>query len=291
MRYILGSGLVAMLAKAILPGLWTIVPHNKSRFYSNDLSIDNYLIYNDKMAPMLNDLGFLRSHTIYNYNSAWSLDGQIIREFSSDLAEIWSYKIFGLDPPGHFVNTLRTRMSLEVFDCRLSSLYDSLYDKYHSTFASFKVSDVEALTSAAIELKGQVIQHEGVISTYPIYDCPDSMDLSVITGHSSMLDFEGLNQLWVVDPSIPFFKVVNIRNDGLYNFMFVSQCDDPIRSIRAAVPDFRPIAYKIIKNAIPTGEIVKGSHNITPIGATAENDYAVDISTVIMKLLNYTNSK
>ena len=121
---IFGSGIVGVLAKAILGPDWTIIPFYRSRFFSfNPALDDNFIIRDDKLDDVIKDLTKTISIQTYVYKRAWSISGQLIPTFNTDICHHWHHKIFGSQNPLQSEAYFSNRMGQFVYDLRVNQLY------------------------------------------------------------------------------------------------------------------------------------------------------------------------
>jgi len=95
-NYILGGGLVALLAKEIFPD-WQIFPVGKSRFYQyNPPLADNFVVRDESIDE------YMRNHTIipYLYKNAYSFGSQLLFNTNIPLGP-YLQKLYGGQIPPH----------------------------------------------------------------------------------------------------------------------------------------------------------------------------------------------
>ena len=131
MNVIFGSGIVGLLARIILGDSWKIIPFYRSRFFSfNPALDDNFIICDNQLDPFVKDLVEDFALPRFVYTRAWSLEGELIKQWDVGICHDWAYKIFGSQIPPQTEPYMMDRMNLFVYDIRLNQLYERLQTTY-----------------------------------------------------------------------------------------------------------------------------------------------------------------
>jgi hypothetical protein len=301
MNIIIGSGLNAFLARHILGPEYKIIGAGPSRFYNvNPASTDNFIYASEMLQPLEEQLRALNIDTTrYPYQCCWSNNGELSGGFDRISCSFWLSKVFGLEIPAHLELVYPHRMNFEVYGTRVNQLYAALYKKYYPEMASSKnISDIESIRPHQIVFKdGQVLDFENCISTIPLDDLCNLMDyqlplsgidVSAILVETSSLDFEGYNQVFVVDPEIKFFKATQIKEDG-FIFYFINKIDNPGLYMTPYMNDFDLVSGFYYENCIPAGAISETSwlskFGVIPLGMSAQWDAAMDVSSCLHRIM------
>ena len=107
------------------------------------------------------------------------------------------------------------------------------------------------------------------------------------------LNFEGANQVMVVDNNIDFYKVVNIAPDR-YLFYFLKDIAHPGVYMQTFLKNFEIIDGTMVKRALMLGDkqdcSIYKSESIYPIGGYAEWDHCLDVGSSILRLLTFLDN-
>lgn len=300
MKLILGSGIVGLLAKFILGSDWKIIPFHKSRFFSfNPALDDNFIIRDSRLDPIIRDLGFNPS-TLHLYNRYWSLGGELFKEWNKDLYKGWLYKIFGSEAPPQSDVYWDGKLKPFVYDIRVNQLYNSLMQKYMEEITE------EAAKGLVTEIGDHFIKRGNVktdfdmaLSTIPLDKLYELMgrrtNLKARTLHylhveSKDLNFEGANQLLVVDQAIDFYKVTNIAPNR-YLFYCHRDLVNPGMYLMNFMNNFEILDGTSIDSVIPMGGIPKldtEEKGIHCIGSSAQWDWCMDIGSCMIRIAKYS---
>jgi len=300
MNVIFGSGIVALLAKKILGSSWKIIPFYRSRFFSFNPAIDdNFIIHDKQLEPFITAL-YGHPLPVYVYKRGWSIGGQIIKEYDTGLCKDWLTKLFGTDIPPQSEVYHANRMNLFVYDLRVNELYQTLVNE-----------NIEELkTEAAKGEISQIGQHHFIrngkredfdlaVSTIPLHALCSLMKVEAKLPYKSLhylhietesLNFEGFNQLLVVDNIFSFYKATNVAKNR-----FLIYCHEEIPNpgvyFMGFLSKFDIIDGTSLENALPTGQIPKLDNldqaGIYCVGSYAQHDWCMDVGSCALRLLKY----
>jgi hypothetical protein len=300
MNYIFGSGIVGLVAKKVLQGDWTIVPFRRSRFYSfNPPLADNFIGRDPEIDELIKDL--TGSNSLYYYYRAFSVNGQLQKTYDPALCSTWLTKIFGDRVPGQSLPYMATRMIQSIYGVRTNLLYQHLLKESIDTLkAQSALGDVTEVGDHYFIRGGQRYDFDHLISTIPL---PALMELAGTkeTGLESKteyyfhvstpsIDFEGCNQVLVVDPEIKFYKSTNVAKD---RYMFFSTEEIPVPGSYFApiIGTADIIDGTQMVNAIPTGNLPNldslSAFGIFCIGSCAQWDPWADVGSNLLRLVRY----
>jgi hypothetical protein len=295
---ILGSGLIAMLVKRLLGDEWEVVPCYQSRFFSfNPPLDDNFIVYDKRLDDVMRVLVGTQP-SVFPYKRAWSINGQISSAYDAGLAMAWLHKLFD-PPPSHAELYMRSHLSFMVYQVRLHQLYGNLLEQYRPQLVHTDRMPTSIAANCISFNDGSRLEFDKVISTVPLNYLLDLMGyrhaLQAKPMHywhvqTSTLDFEGNNQLLVVDPTISFFRVTNIAPER-YLFYCHEHVEYPGPYLSAFMSKFEILDGTSIRDAIPCGERPDLSFleplGIFPIGAYAQWDWCLDVGSCLLRLLGY----
>jgi hypothetical protein len=300
MNLILGSGVTSFAARHILGSSYKIINAGPSRFYNhNPAPADNFILAHDSLRPLESILQPLIGSRKADYRCAWSSMGNINRGFNSGDCMSWLIKIFVFNVPNHIQHVLPNRMEFKVYENRINNLYAALFDKHKSEIlGSLTIDQIKKIEPHKVVFNdGNVVEFEKMISTIPLNDLYKligynddlkSVGVSVIRLKTKSLNFEGFNQLWIVDPNIPFYKTQIVKEDE-YLFYFNSKIETPGFLVAPYVQDFDLLTGMWIESAIPAGDVPFLNHlddyGIVPVGASAQWDYCVDFSRCLFRIM------
>lgn len=299
MKAILGSGVVGLLARHILGPEWKIIPFHRSRFFSFDPALDdNFIVADPEIEPFVNELTKDIVARTFPYTCAWSIGGEIIRGFDSGLCYDWLYKVFDGKAPPHATPYLSSHMNFNVYDVRINKLYQNLVSQYMPEIMAEQEKGIPThIGPHTITRNGVTEDYTRLISTIPLPTLCDlikvPIDLPSRTVHyihlqTEDLNFEGVNQQWVVDNIFDFYKVTNIAPNR-YLFYFHNDIPNPGVYLMSMIRKFEIIDGTSIVGAIPQGPSPKLENleaiGITCLGSYAQWDWCMDIGSCIKRLL------
>lgn len=299
MNYILGSGVVSFAARHILGSNYKIINAGPSRFYNyNPAPADNFILVSDQLKQFESILSPLIGTKKAEYKCAWSNFGQISRGFNKANCNTWLSKIFDFRIPSHAIHVLKNRLEFNVYENRINSLYATLFDKHKTSMLdAINIDKLLSIEPHKLIFKDCVIEFDKLISTIPLNhlykligcnDILNSVGVSIVYLKTKSLNFEGFNQLWIVDPNIPFYKAQMIKENE-YLFYFNSKIENPGLLLNAYIEDFDLITGVWIESALPSDDIPflnnLNNYGIIPIGASAQWDYCMDFSSCLFKIM------
>jgi len=305
MNYILGSGIIGLIAKHLLGDNWHVVPYYKSRFFTTNPPLDdNFLMRHERLDEIVRKLLPSKLVTTLLYKRAWSLSG--ILQTNSDGLQIrpWIDKTFGQDQPDHAYAYFFKNDIFQIYDdIRVSEIYKSLLDRHMLTLKSnASLGAPTKISNGYIYFGNERKPYDKIISTIPA-DILASLtgrasefranDVHFLHLHTTDLNFEGANQVMVVDNSIDFYKVVNIAPDR-YLFYFLKDIPHPGIYMQTFLKNFEIIDGTMVKRALMLGNrqdsAIYNTESIYPIGGYAEWDHCLDVGSSILRLLTFLDN-
>lgn len=300
MNVIFGSGIIGLLAKKILGSSWKIVPFYRSRFFSfNPALDDNFIIHDNQIEPFIKDL-YGRSLSIFPYKRGWSISGQIVGQYSSGLCNDWLAKLFGQDIPPQSEIYHRNRMVISVYDLRVNQLYQALVNEYLNELKEESTKgEVSQIGNHHFVRNGKREDFDNAVSTIPLHALcdlmgsnvkPETKTLHYLHIETEHLDFEGFNQLLVVDEIFSFFKSTNVAKNR-YLIYCHEEIPNPGIYFMSFIPKFDIIDGTTLEDALPIGPPPKLNNieeaGIYCVGSYAQHDWCMDVGSCIMRLLRY----
>lgn len=301
MKYILGSGLVGLLAREILGSDWTIIPFYRSRFFTFNPSLsDNFIVRNRDIDEFVRRE--LKANAFFDYKIAYSINGLLYKEHDDHICKDWCSKTFGLDYGLQLVPYYKHSMSFDVYDLRCNQLYATLQEKYAEEIKkNLGLGIVTGIYDHKIKLNEKIFEYDKIISTIPLnaldalmgrkHDLvyKDTHFLHIQTQH---IDFEGYNQALVVDKAFPFYKVTKL-SDNRYLFYFSEDLNNPGQFFMGLFKSFDILDGTCVKDYVPCGPMPSLSSleesNILCVGSYAQHDWCMDVSSCILRLLRFSN--
>jgi len=294
-NYIIGGGLIALVAKKLFPD-WNVIPVGKSLFYSYYPPLaDPYINAHADVDGLMKSLA---PHTMtYMVKSAVSLAGDLVF-FSSPLAiKEYLRKIYGDDM--HPAALPLMKMERFVYGTSAQSIYKDLHDKYsnnlamaHSQFGNVVNINTHERT---IQTENKKVEYDKIISTVPLHVmekwCYTSIERPSKDIHyrhiaTSSLDFENSEIVYVADQEIPFHKVVQ-HSPVDYVFESFYPLTDEVLS--AFVGHFQQVNSTFIRGALPCGPPPKPTHlsfhHIHCVGSLAQHDDMMCVSSCFRRLI------
>jgi hypothetical protein len=293
---ILGSGIVGLLAKEILGDQWLVIPFSRSRFYSFRPALaDNFIIRDERIDDLIAHFGGKIS---FIYKTFYSLGGSLLPP-DDLIINGWLNKIFGQEVPSQALPCIKSRGDHFVYDIKVNQLYNQLQIKYgQNLIDNSNKGVVSEIGDHYIIWGGKRIEFDHMISTIQLsklyeltrvpYHKLSTAQVWYYHVETSGLNFEGANQVLVVDDYINFFKVSNIAKNR-YMFYFLRDVPIPGPYFMQFMQQFELIDGTTIAEAIPKGQkpdlAMLNNLGIECIGAMAEHDYFMDLGSCLIKLL------
>ncbi len=298
MNYILGSGITGLLAKIILGPTWKVIPFGRSRFFSfNPAICDNFIIADNRISEFLKDAFKLDTSVTYPYNCGFSVNGLIYKEYDQGICADWLSKIYGPNYPEHILKYYINHFNYRVYDIRVNRLYSSLLNNMATELTEESAKgQITEINDGYMVRNGQKIEYDKLVNTLPqnaflnLANKKHSLhakDVYIFHIKTKSLNFEGLNQLFVVDKMFSFYKATMVSNDR-----YIIYCHEDIPQ---PGPYFMPILngnFDIIdgtsvQHMLPLNRVVQYDvGNIKHVGSLAQWDSCMDIGSCIIKLLN-----
>lgn len=303
MNVIFGSGIVGLLAKMILGPSWAIVPFYRSRFFSfNPALDDNFIIVDDEIDGFIAELAGGSTPRSFPYRKAWSIQGHLFFEWDEGICNDWLFKIFGNNQPPQSVPYYKNRMGLQVYDLRVNNIYQQLVNIYMNELKEqAQKGSVTEIGDHYYMCGGVRYDFENAISTIPLNALCDfvksdtklqAKDIHYLHIRTDDLNFEGANQVLVVDSMFNFFKVTSVA-PGRYLMYCHDDIQNPGAYLMSIMRKFDIIDGTSISQALPVGPIPNLSaiekYGITCVGSYAQWDWCMDIGSCILRLLRYRN--
>jgi len=299
MNYILGSGIVGLLARKILGPSYKVVPFFRSRFFSfNPALDDNFIIRDDKLDGFMKDLAGSSSQILYK--RSYSLGGDLKKEHDKEYDKAWCTKVFG-SYPSQSILYMKDRLSFFVYDVRVNALYEKLTNEFKDELeAENALGPVSQIGDHYFIRNGVRFDYDNIVSTIPLNILlklmgRDNSSLKSKTLHylhigCQELDFEKNNQLLVADDNIDFFKVTNIAPNR-YLFYFHKDVDQPGIYMMNYMRQFDILDGTAIPEALPIGERPNLDNlekaDIFCVGSNAQWDWCMDVGSCILRVLKY----
>lgn len=297
---IFGGGVVALIAKRLLP-TWKVVPFAASRFFSfNPALDDNFLVRHEAVDEPVRDLVQAPAVRTFLYRRAFDIAGQLHGRYDKDLLRDWQAKIFGQKTPPQTEPYFAGKLDLHIYDVRVNQLFQSLAA---ANMAELKAEQAKGQVTEIGDhyfVRGGVREEfDNAISTIPLPALNKLMgfqqELPAKTVHflhvqTDTIDFEGFNQTLVVDPKLSFYKVTNIAPKR-YMFYCHEEIPHPGHYLMGFLRDFDIIDGTTVADYLPMGPIPKTDHvekrGVYCVGSYAQWDWCMDVSSCILRLVRY----
>lgn len=308
---IFGSGIIGLLAKAMLGEEWTVIPFKRSRFFSFSPALDdNFIIANDETHEFVRDVSQAIHTEVVSYRRAWSVDGQLIPAWNKILCEAWLAKIFGSQIPPQSLPYYTNRMTLPIYNLQVNKLYSSLLSRYDLALRTeVAKGDVTEIGNHYIIRNGVRTDFDNAISTIPLpalrtlMKLPDlklpTKSLHYYLVNTPNLDFEGYNQQFVVDAIFDFYRVSQVMPNH-YLFYCYNNITSPGQYFMPILQNFDIIDGTSMTDALPMGPIPQLEFyeklDIHCVGSYAQWDWCMDVGSCILRLQrlaqrNFTSNK
>ncbi|MEM3000671.1 MAG: hypothetical protein QXP41_00565 [Candidatus Nitrosocaldus sp.] len=296
-RFILGSGIVGLLARHILGPGWKIIPFGRSRFYSfNPALANNYFIYHEDLNEIMTSL--IQDTKPLYYQRAYSYNGELIFSDESFAKLGYIHKVFG--EHAHPAAQLLVRSSSIIYKSTVTSVYDYLMNKYKSEISKsiHEWGNLEKISDHTLKMENGTFEYDYIISTIPLdalyeyvgqYKELPYRDVWYYHVETPRLDFEGASEVLVCDAPYDFYRVDRVGRIE-YVFHCLKDLGNPYKYLGAFTNnDIKIIAHTSMKKAFPIGvppstKDLEDKH-IYPVGAHAQWDVFMDISSCIKRLI------
>ena len=299
---IFGSGLVGLLAKALLPG-WKVVPFARSRFFSfNPALDDNFIVQDERIDEAIRDIRQVTTPGVtHRYRRCFDVRGHLHGTYDKGLCVEWLSKIFSGATPGQSEPFYRTQMDLRVYDVRCNQLYAELLQRFMpEMMEEHRKGKVTSFGDHYFVRNGIREEFDHAICTIPLnatqefLGAPSSLptkDLHYMHVQTDTLNFEGFNQVLSTDPTLPFYKVTNVAPDR-YLFYCHQEIPQPGPLLMLFIKNFEILDGTSVPLALPTGPAIHldglESKGYYCVGSNAQWDWCMDISSCILRLVRYT---
>ena len=295
-KYILGGGIVGLMARHILGPEWKLIPFKLSRFYSYTPALaDDYIVVAPDLAGVLADLGFVPQTR--RYFRAFSYGGQLIFSEQSFVNNFYNAKVF--DNKIHPAAELLTKMDMLVFKTNASDLYERLVNAYRSEIkANIDLyGEVESITNHRIKTNKTELEFDKVVSTIPLDALARYMDIQMTLPAKDVwyylvktpsLNFEGANDVLVADQPFDFYKVSHV-GPQTYLFHCLRDLVNPRTYLGAFLDNNLDVQRQTsVAKAFPIGSPPDlgqfESADIYPVGCHGQWDTFMDVSSSARRL-------
>lgn len=309
MKYIIGSGIIGLLAKFILGDDWKFIPQKRSRYYTFDpVLADDFVVREegdvDEIVKSFSPLSSIGS--IIYYKRAFSLSGKLLYQENDMTIEPYLQKIYGDKVPTIAPKLLKT--SFWSYMLTAKGLHDGLLKTYMDEIRSFPTEvtgiDIREHKIRIRNINGtdaRVISYDKVINTVPldvlygwsgIHEELTSRPVCYYHIRTRKVDLEKADQVLVIDDSIDFFKVTRTKKLHEYVFWTFDKIENPHNYFGMFLNYNLDIldAYRI-DGALPLGEPpnLQGLEDadIFCVGSNAQWDDFMDVSSSIKRLARF----
>lgn len=296
-KFILGSGIVGLLARHLLGPEWKLIPFRPSRFYSYSPALaDDYIVSTPDLSSILSDLRFIPQNR--RYVRAFSLNGQLIFSEQSFVNQFYNEKLFGDNP--HPAATKLTKTDFLTFKTSASELYIRLLETYRSEIRANneQYGEVKSISNHHINTTKTEFDFDKMISTIPLDAIAEytntlitlpSRDVWYYLAKTPVLDFEGAYDVLVADKPFDFFKVSHV---GPQTFLFhcLQDLGNPTAYLGAFLNNNVEVQRQTaIVKALPMGPPpdLNGfeAMDIYPVGCHGQWDLFMDVSSSVNRLV------
>lgn len=300
-KVILGSGLVALLARKILGSNWKIIPMAPSRFYSKGVPAlgDDFVVYDNAILDMIKDWGL--NTTPLLYKRPYSISGSLL--YNQVFSDQYFNKI-GIESNPLHKDYFKCDFTVFSFSCL--QLWNKLLNELVVDIKKFQTEHQNCKTIKSISNNtivyesGDVIEYDEMISTIPYYKLCELtnqkfngkfLDTYYYYINDQGIDLEKANQALVCDIDIPFHKCTKVsKNKYLLEIIdtYYENIQDELSKIiggsfeilsGAVVQNGHVVSYKIDEKKLE-------DQKITCIGSYAQCDPLMDIGSSIKRIVN-----
>lgn len=295
---ILGSGLVGLLAKLVMPEDFVVIPFGFSRFYRFKVPLNDDFIYvNQIISDYLIKLGVQPATTMYK--TCFSFGGALISGSDTALMKMWLSKVTGNDFPDHAAMVMATDNRF-IYNHSSSDIYRLLHNRFQNEIKAGleygKVVAIDKHNRTITFESGSKLEFDLAISCIPLDMlaslCGASSDiqytsLNYLHLESNTIDLEGYDQSLVVDNNLEFSKVTKLGKNQ-YVFEFKTRMNDFGMYLLPIIGTADLIQATTISKVLPIGDVANTieleKDGIYPVGQTAQHDIALNLTSTIIRL-------
>lgn len=296
-KFVLGSGIVGLLARHILGPEWKIIPFKRSRFYSYVPALaDDFIVAAPEVAEMLSGLNFIPQNR--RYVRAFSYNGELIFSEQSFVKQLFNQKLFGENM--HPASAHLTKTDFIAFKVTASDLYERLLSTYMAEIqANMNLyGEIDSIDMANHHIKTNKtdVDYEKIVSTIPLdalatyigqpKNLP-AIDVWYYLVKAPTLNFEGAYDVLVADKPFDFFKVSHVAPQT-YLFHCLADLGNPRAYLGAFLNNNLEVQRQTqVSRAIPAGPPpdLGALVDIFPVGCHGQWDAFMDVSSSIKRLL------
>jgi hypothetical protein len=303
MNYIIGSGLIGLIARKLLGDKWRLISQKKSRYFSFLPALaDNYIVFDKNIDDFVKTLSPLASRNMLSYKRSFSYAGQLLSSENEMTTTPYLHKIYGENVPTLAAKSIRT--SFFTYHITPQELYEELVEKNINHDDDFIQSQVVGIDIKERKIR---IEENNLVSEFD-YDkiiCTAPLDALVKWTKQNLeleskpicyyhirtdkIDSEGANEILICDHDILFFKATMI-DKGLWMFWAFDDIDNP-HNYFGQFLDYQLDILEVtrVNDAMPLGEppdlSVLEANDIYCVGSNAQWDDLMDVSSCINRLL------
>jgi hypothetical protein len=298
---ILGSGIVGLLAKTLLP-TWKVIPFARSRFFSFNPAIDdNFIIRSESIDDPIADICGGKPK-VYPYRRSFDVSGHLYGKYDKGICNDWLIKVFGSKVPQQIEPYFNKQMDLQIYDLRINQLYADLMERHLPELkAENEKGKITEIGDHYIVRNGVREEFDNAVSTIPLtalnklvgitQDLP-SKTVHLLHVQTEALDFEGYNQTLVVDPMFSFYKVTNVAPTR-YLFFCHEEISQPGPYLMMLLKNqaFDILDGTSVSDYLTLGPIPKLDHleqkGLYNVGSYAQWDWCMDVGSCVLRLVRY----
>ncbi|MBD3407186.1 MAG: hypothetical protein GF411_13790 [Candidatus Lokiarchaeota archaeon] len=295
MKYILGSGLIAFIAKKMLPE-YQIIPSGKSRFYQYDIATcDDYIVCHPDVDDVIQNI--CGKFIPVFFKRAFSLGGDLLFAQNNAFASMWLKKSYG-----EFADYAPSLIKMDMFIYNISgtNIFKRIEKECIKTCAD-AIRNEERIESIDLQQKKlilkspngkRMVEYDHIINTLPLNVlfklCNIDIELSSKDLHTCVLatddfDFEGATEVLIVDDYIDFIKCTCLGKN-IYQLFYTTDIPQLSSYLQLMIKKFKLINGTCVRNSIPCG--MPSDYNfddfgIKNVGSLAQWDDLIDLSTCI----------
>lgn len=285
-----------MIAKEILGNEWDVIPQGRSRYYSFDPPLaDNFIPVTDSVKQIIKIGSEIRS-----FNRAFSFGGSLMWHPHDWVLEMYSKKLYG---ESNSIFKKLFKPTIDIFGLKCNDLYKILMNKHIQEIkkSNTKYGQIVEIKDGYITTTTGKFPYAKILSTIPLDSLCKFMkiemnlkarDIWTYKIETDQLDFEGADEVLVLDEIFDFYKSVKLSQFE-YQFFCLNEIKTPLEYFGAFTNQRLKVSSlnaTKIANAIPMIDIPPNlsflkDQNIDCIGSNAQWDDMADISTCIFRIL------
>jgi len=280
-KFILGSGIEALLTRDLLGSDWKIVSPGK---FNKNILIGEYLIYDERIDDYIFNL--MGNKDINYLYSAISVNGDLL--YNNLFFNNYLSRIYNNDVTIYHISSVFKELVQVVYNhINIYRLYDTLSQKYTDITYSKNIK----IQNHKLIIDNIEYEYDRIINTLPLHIFNKIFNMNIEhTSYDATIVLCGFSDevesdvVYVLDAGIPFHKFM--KWNGMYVLFFVGKINEEPKIIYNILHNLEIYSVYTIDNYYHEFNLVDHiDDDIYMVGRHARNDDAMTISDVVLNLM------